>query len=278
MHLHFNTTDLRWAISLAGAIESLKIGAKRKFIDNMSFSFEPTTPLIEHIANNYGAKPQNVEDYVLPSEAHYPVLDNFAATSFANYLRDQHGILQAPNLIALPIPMLAQQSLLITHGLPVDVGYFFPEFTKSSLRETDPVDGLVEEASMIPVLTVFLEGLGCANPKVVSLETVDELTGAKMLSFCKAFAGRPYHPFQYILRSKYTGFDNIVKDVPSLAIIDDSCSATNRYLLSWNAQLATPVSEPIEMSRHRGKVWALYQKYDFDHRKIIKAQLAGEIS
>lgn len=276
-HIHIVTQDIRWASCFAGAANSARTGLNKTMNPKFTISFEPTTPLIAHLASRFDAKPINAVDYEIPPEERYPLLDYFTAMFQAKQLEEQHGIKKEPNIIPLYIHALAANSLLMTHSLYSVPGYYFPKFSRKELSEVDKCDVLVELDSFKENGIAFAKGMGIENPVVVSLEEVDEFTGAKMLFNCRLVVTRPYHAFQYIMRSFYEGIDHLGEYIPVASIIDDTVLVTDRYLISWNGQVPIFKDDSLEYIEAKGKAWKIRSNYGFDHRKFYVDQAKGTI-
>lgn len=270
IHLHFNITDLRWAICLAGVVNSAKTGGNLKVNPPFTVSFEPSTPLMAHFASFYNKKPANAIDYVFPTTEQYPLIDQFSAVNFAINLEQQHGIRQKPVIVPLYNNNLIQNILLMKDKIIGKSEYYFPEFSKNEMTGIPDCDVLIEMSKYKDLALAFCKGseLPCKN--IVSLEDVSELTAAKLTSTCKLFISRPYHPLQYIFRSRYKGFDRLAECPPILSVIDGTVKSNDRNLVSWNGQIPVLKQDQLRDIILRGKVWRTRLTYNFDHRKFYK--------
>lgn len=272
-HLHFNITDTRWAISIAGAINSARFGINNKINRPFTVSFEPTNPEIAFLAQFYDAKPANAEDYPMPDEAFYPILDFFAAKNHAAALEEQHGIRIEPVAHPTYTNVLASNALLMTHGLVSTPGSFYPEFNKHDLQSISPCDIIVEKKEYSIYATAFCKG---AELSCKSIKTIEEIGGDfnafKMIKAgTSLFVGHSWHPIQHYLHSQYKGFDSLKEIIPILTVMDGTCDPnTNRHLTSFSAQIPVMENEIPAVAEQRGKVWRLRYNYDFDHRKFFK--------
>lgn len=272
-HLHFDLDDPRWAIVLAGALYTAKTAEYGQVNPNFTASFElGRNPLIDYIAEGFTNKPKDAAPYHLPKPEQYPFIDNYQATTQAKNLFEQHGIKQEVVAVPLYIQNLAANSILLTHGLASKPGYYVPTPGKGQLALALDSDVIIENTQMRTLAILFCKGLGIEDPKILCCEDHDDKTIALATFKTKAIVARPHHYTQYVARSCYTGFDGLASNVPVVTVIDDTCSNDNRYMVSWNAQLPTRLTDSAESILNKGKAWKIRQDFGFDHRKYFKSQ------
>lgn len=278
MHFHFDIEDPRWAIVLAGALHVGRTGEYRAINPQYTVSFElGRNSLVDYIAEAFEIKPVNAHMYSLPKEEQFGFIDYFQASSHAKNLFEQHGIKQEAIIVPLYLQHLASNSILLTHGIASTAAYFVPTPGKSQLELVPTSDAIIETQEMEPIAVAFCKGLGIENPVILCCEDYDPKTIAISLFKTNALVSRPHHYSQYVARSQYTGFDNLHTNVPVVSVIDDTCPHSNRFLVSWNAQLPIFVKEPLETVINKGKAWKVRQNYKFDHREFYKDHAAGTV-
>ncbi len=276
-HIHFNLTDPRWAIVLAGVIQNARMPGFKEINQKLTVSFEKNSDFMSRLADVFEAKPSETPDYTLPSPEQYPFIDTFQAQSHARSLFEQHGIKQDPVIVPLYLNALAANSLLLTHKVSSKVGFFMPKPTKQQLEQAPDSDVIIENESMRRVAEQFAEGYGIESPVIISAEDYSEADIAAAMFKTKILTARPHHYTQYIARSQYKGFDHIHENIPVVSVIDDSCKHDNRFLVSWNAQIPVFLDDTNEVLKARGKAWKIRKNYNFNHRDFYKDAAAGTL-
>lgn len=270
-HIHFNIKDLRWAVTLAGAIVNARTGVNKEVNTYWSVSFERTSPAISHLADCFEAKPKDAIDYNLPLDEQCQILDHFAAANFANNLAEQHGIKQDLKVVPLYCNALAFNTLLMTHGIMSKAGYFYPDISNTEKGKLPHVDALIQHEDLRPRAEAFLAGLEVTNPVIKCIDTLDEWDVVKYALTCKFTLSYPNHYIQYITRAQYKGFDYLGSYNPVGSYIDPSIKNDDRYLTSWCGQVPILSTDSLQTIEDRGRLWKLQAKYNFDHRAIYKA-------
>lgn len=269
-HIHFNLQDPRWAIVLAGALSNARLDEYKKMNRYFTVSFDQTNPLIAHIGKYFEQKPANAKDYTLPSEQHYIEIDKYQATMHAKNLFENHGIKQEPQIVPLYLQYLASNTLLLTHGIANKPSYFFPQPNRKTLASVPDCNILLQDESMRRVGLDFAKGLGIENPTVLVASDYDDFTAAAIYFKANCLVAKPDHFLQYVARAQYSGFDSLPENKPVLSVIDESTQHSNRYLVSWNAQIPVFLHEPTESIFNKGNAWRIRSNYGFDHRKFFK--------
>lgn len=270
-HIHINTSDLRWAISFAGAAASAKNPKYSSINKPFSISFERTTPEIAYLADHFAAKPKGVEDYHIPANLkEYEFLDYFSAYNHQMELQEQHGIVQDIMLQPLNLSALASNSLLFTHGIISKPDYYYP---KPSLKETRNFDYDIvsSDEHFSPYAESFLKGFDIEDPKILEAKTIsmDAIKALASMS-CKVCVAEPNDPLFHVLRSWYGGYDKIKDSIPVLSMIKDTLESTDRAICSWSTHIPVFQSETVESVKTKGVAWKHRALYNFDHHAYAK--------
>lgn len=276
MYIHFDIKDVRWAIVLMGALNNAKQEPFSQVNKPFKASFEPCTNTLKYLSSYFDAVIPGCKSYALPNDEQCKILDYYAANKSSKELLERHGIQQAPNVHPLYLPNLAHNTLLMTHGISSEPGFFFPAPRGSVLKNIAPVDAVVEKSEYIPLAKAFCKGLNQPCENVLVYDDVDEFIAIQSIFNSKVVLSRPYHTLQYVLRAQYKGFDHLANNIPSIAITDSTVNVSNRYLISWNGQIPSYDTESIEAFENKGKAWFTRVKYDFDHRKFYKDLANGK--
>jgi hypothetical protein len=278
-HIHINTTDVRWAIALAGAVQNAKNEVNSKINGPFSVSFEKTTPEIEFLSEFFDAKPEGHPSWEPPQPELFGFIDEFSAKNHQRELEEQHGIKQDLPAVPLYLSELASNSMIIAHNVFCKPDFFYPKFSKKLLEGVPGCDGIVEFKTNIAQATAFLRGMGISDPVIYAAEDLDTFTAMKMAANgCKLVFTRPMHYLQFYQRSRYTGYDNLANDISVVSLINDTVKADDRYLVSWSGQIPVFENEPVDTITAKGQAYSLRKSYDFDHRKFFKDYAEGKIN